>query len=424
MNHHGIADEFMVLALSLHGERIGHLAGYKNGRNVLVFDEGFQGNFQRPTLSLITHPNFPRAAQFLSRPAATSLRLHPLLSNLLPEGVLRAFLANALKIHTDHEFALLACLGSDLPGALVAAPLHPDEVPQSVLHTHGNATAIPFDGHKRTQGFSLAGVQMKFSAREIDGRYNLAGEGELGDWIIKTPSTRHKDVPLNEFTAMTLAGMAGIEIPPIKLVELAKLDGLPAINLPDETLAYAIKRFDRDAGTRVHMEDFAQILLKYPHEKYGYANYEQIGSVIYQYSGDGLLDVQQFARRLLVNVLLANGDAHLKNWSLWYPDKVTPRLSPAYDILTTRAYIPGEQQCALNLAKTKMWYQISLSHFEYWAKKAGIPWRAVRPHLDETMEMARSKWPTALQDLPMAHEHQQGLREHWSNLMPEFRILT
>ena len=67
MNHHGIADEFMVLALSLHGERIGHLAGYKNGRNVLVFDEGFQGNLQRPTLSLITHPNFPRAAQFLSR---------------------------------------------------------------------------------------------------------------------------------------------------------------------------------------------------------------------------------------------------------------------------------------------------------------------------------------------------------------------
>lgn len=238
------------------------------------------------------------------------------------------------------------------------------------------------------------------------------------------PSTRHKDVPLNEFTAMTLAGMAGIEIPPIKLVELAKLDGLPAINLPDETLAYAIKRFDRHLGDRLHMEDFAQILLKYPHEKYGYANYEQIGSVIYQYSGDGLLDVQQFARRLLVNVLLANGDAHLKNWSLWYPDKVTPRLSPAYDILTTRAYIPGEQQCALNLAKTKMWYQISLYHFEYWAKKAGIPWRSVRPHLDETMEMARSQWPTALQELPMTSEHKQCLIEHWSNLMPDFRIMT
>lgn len=81
------------------------------------------------------------------------------------------------------------------------------------------------------------------------------------------------------------------------------------------------------------MEDFAQVLVKYPHEKYNSANYEQIGRVLYEFSGDALADVQQFARRLLVNILLANGDAHLKNWSLQYEDKVTPRLSPAYDIV-------------------------------------------------------------------------------------------
>ena len=86
------------------------------------------------------------------------------------------------------------------------------------------------------------------------------------------------------------------------------------------------------------MEDFAQILVKYPHEKYDSANYEQIGRVIYVYSGDGLADVQQLARRLLTNILLANGDAHLKNWSLLYEDQVTPRLSPAYDIVTTSVY--------------------------------------------------------------------------------------
>ena len=55
---------------------------------------------------------------------------------------------------------------------------------------------------------------------------------------------------------------------------------------------------------RVHMEDFAQVLVKYPHEKYNSANYEQIGKDIYRFSGDGLTDVQQFARRLLVNILL------------------------------------------------------------------------------------------------------------------------
>ena len=43
------------------------------------------------------------------------------------------------------------------------------------------------------------------------------------------------------------------------------------------------------------MEDFAQVLVKYPHEKYNAANYEQIGKVIYDFSGDGLADAQQFA---------------------------------------------------------------------------------------------------------------------------------
>jgi Uncharacterized protein related to capsule biosynthesis enzymes len=46
----------------------------------------------------------------------------------------------------------------------------------------------------------------------------------------------------------------------------------------------------------------------------------------------------------LVNILLANGDAHLKNWSLLYPDKMAPRLSPAYDIVTTSVYFESETQ--------------------------------------------------------------------------------
>lgn len=155
---------------------------------------------------------------------------------------------------------------------------------------------------------------------------------------------------------MSLAKLVGVHIPEIKLVELNKLDNLPQINLPHEKLAFAIKRFDRVDDKRIHMEDFAQVLVKYPHEKYTAANYETIGKVIDNYSGDALADVQQFARRLLVNILLANWDAHLKNWSLIYPDKVTPRLSPAYDIVTTNVYIENETQYALNLSKTKEWY--------------------------------------------------------------------
>lgn len=418
----GLADEISVLKLTLHNRLVGYLAGFQNGRNVLSFAGEFKHDTNRPTFSLITHPTFPRAEKLMAEPWSRNQRLHPILSNLLPEGALRELIAQGLKVHLDNEFQILSYLGADLPGALVAEPMEPEDVPESVLSTHGKAKAVKFKKAASENKFSLAGVQMKFSMKEKDGRYNLAKGNVLGDWIIKTPSTKHKDVPVNEYTAMKLAALIGIDIPDIKLVELNKLDNLPQINLPDEKLAFAIKRFDRNDNIRIHMEDFAQVLVKYPHEKYHSANYEQIGKIIYGFSADGLADAQQFARRLLVNILLANGDAHLKNWSLLYSDQVTPRLSPAYDIVTTSVYIDGEKHFALNLGKTKEWYDVSLANFQLWADRAGIPWRAIKPHLDDVMEQARTLWPEAIKDLPMNEDHKRKLRQHWRNLQEDFQI--
>ncbi len=415
-------NEINVLRLILHGRVVGYLAGFHNGRNVLSFADEFKADAARPTFSLITHPEFTRSEKLLAEPWARNQRLHPTLSNLLPEGSLRELIAQGLKVHTDNEFQILSYLGTDLPGALVAEPLEPDDVPESVLSAHGKAKAVKFNKVTQENKFSLAGVQMKFSMKEKDGRYNLSKGDVLGDWIIKTPSTKHKDLPFNEFTVMTLASMVGVDIPEIKLVELDKLDNLPQINLPDEKLAFAIKRFDRNDEKRIHMEDFAQVMVKYPHEKYNSVNYEQIGQIIYDFSGDGLADAQQFARRLMVNVLLANGDAHLKNWSLFYSDQITPRLSPAYDIVTTSVYIDNERHYALNLGKTKDWYGVTYANFESWADRAGVPWRAVKPHLDDAMEKARSLWPTSIKELPMNEEHKNMLKAHWANLQKDFKI--
>lgn len=418
----GLVDEISVLKLTLHNRLVGYLAGFQSGKNILSFAGEFKQDPNRPTFSLITHPAFPRAEKLMAESWSRNQRLHPILSNLLPEGALRELIAQGLKVHVDNEFHILSYLGADLPGALVAEPMEPEDVPDTVLSTHRNVRAVKFNKTAAENKFSLAGVQMKFSMKEKDGRYNLAKGDVLGDWIIKTPSTKHKNVPLNEYTAMKLAALIGIDIPDIKLVELNKLDNLPPINLPDEKLAFAIKRFDRNDNIRIHMEDFAQVLVKYPHEKYQSANYEQIGKIIYDFSGDGLADAQQFARRLLVNILLANGDAHLKNWSLLYADQVTPRLSPAYDIVTTSVYIDGERHFALNLGKTKQWYDVSLANFQLWAERAGIPWRAIKPHLDDAMTKARSLWPEAINNLPMYDEHKRKLKQHWRSLTEDFQI--
>lgn len=106
--------------------------------------------------------------------------------------------------------------------------------------------------------------------------------------------------------------MVGIDVPEIRLVDMALLQNLPPLNLPQEQYAFAIERFDRqstvDTTELIHIEDFAQIFGTYPQQKYSTTNYEQIGKIIYQFSDNKILDIQQFASRLLVNILLANGD--------------------------------------------------------------------------------------------------------------------
>jgi serine/threonine-protein kinase HipA len=102
MNKEGVS----VLRLTLHGVSVGFLAGYQHGKNVLTFDPAFREHHSRPTLSLITHPDFPKAAQLLAQPWVTQQRLHPVLSNMLPEGAQREHLAQTLKIHVDNEFPL------------------------------------------------------------------------------------------------------------------------------------------------------------------------------------------------------------------------------------------------------------------------------------------------------------------------------
>jgi len=42
-------------------------------------------------------------------------------------------------------------------------------------------------------------------------------------------------------------------------------------------------------------------------------------------------------------VLIGNADMHLKNWSLLYPNRRTPVLSPGYDFVATLPYIPNDK---------------------------------------------------------------------------------
>ncbi|WP_254611086.1 type II toxin-antitoxin system HipA family toxin [Serratia proteamaculans] len=186
--------------------------------------------------------------------------------------------------------------------------------------------------------------------------------------------------------------------------------------------ALALVLYHVRIGVLAHYSGGKNILTFDPHDKYRGKNYEQIAAYLYEWGSDPLADAQQMARRLLANILLANGDAHIKNWSMIYPNKTDVRLSPAYDIVTTLAYIPRESEVALNMAREKRWSMISMQTFEHWADRVGLPWPAIRVHLLDAIDQARTLWPDLLATLPMAKEHKAILHQHWTSLSPDFRL--
>jgi len=409
-----------ALQLSLHGQKVAVVVHYSGGKNILAFDPEYVAipESRRPVMTLTQR----LSPEYFSSPIMNSQRIPPILSNLLPEGALRTWMAQQLKVHDSDEFALLAWAGKNLPGAVVADSIPAGEIPDWALSSRDQVEPVQIDVGVSAQKFSLAGVQIKFSSTRHDGRFNIGTEQDGGDsWIVKTPSTFHSDIPLNEYTVMRLAEAISIEIPEIDLVDLTTLDNLPDIRLPDEPKAYIIKRFDRTDSGRIHTEDFAQVFGLYAHDKYGQRSYGNIATVLYAMAG-GLPEVQQMARRLLANILLANGDAHLKNWSLIYLDTMNAKLTPAYDIVFTLPYVPGETGIALNLDHNKEWYKFQMKHFENWSTKAGVSWPAVKVHLQDAISIARERWPTMLEELPMRDDHKELLKKHWAALHEDFRI--
>jgi len=58
-------------------------------------------------------------------------------------------------------------------------------------------------------------------------------------------------------------------------------------------------------------------------------------------------------KALVLNWLLGNGDAHLKNFGVLYHDDLDARLSPLYDVVSTLPYIPEDVPA---LALSFEWY--------------------------------------------------------------------
>jgi len=371
-----------VLDVLLNDGPVGTLTHLPGESTLFAFSDDYLQDLNRPTLSL----SFKIAdGGVASATRPTHLKVPPFFSNLLPEGHLRDYLADRGGVSPHREFFLLWLLGQDLPGAVVVRPAEGEALPPEAVE----------DGHHEAHDgevlrFSLAGIQLKFSALlESDGGLTIPARGVGGSWIVKLPSARHASVPENEYVMMELAREAGIRVPDTKLVPMGDIAGLPAdVELAGLTLA--VRRFDRDAeGRRIHMEDFAQVFDVFPADKYETASYENLAGVLWAEAAQS--DVAEFSRRLAFSALIGNGDMHLKNWSLIYRDGRSAELAPAYDFVSTVPYIPQDRM-ALSLGGTKDWADVSLDLFRRFAARAGLPESLVVEAARETAGRFVSAW--------------------------------
>jgi serine/threonine-protein kinase HipA len=175
-----------ALAVNLHGRRIGVINRISGDRYLYSFEDSYIEDANHPTLSL----SFKGQSGGLVVPTrAVTGRLPAFFSNLLPEGHLREYLAAQAGVQSHREFFLLAALGADLPGALTITPMEPPtEASSESADNHPTRERFQEGAAFR---FSLAGVQLKFSAiMETAGGLTIPAGGVGGSWIVKLPSNQ------------------------------------------------------------------------------------------------------------------------------------------------------------------------------------------------------------------------------------------
>jgi serine/threonine-protein kinase HipA len=315
-------------------------------------------------------------------------------SHLLPEGRLRRAVAEASRIDSRREFQLLTRLGAtDLPGAIRALPTPWVTGNRAFPHTPPDIESMEDPVLK----FSLAGAQLKFSVYGSGRGLTVPARGQAGNYVLKFPDGRpgFSGVPEAELGSLELARRSGMTTPDGHLVSPSDVAGLEEWSAHIDGMALATRRFDRaDAHTRIHMEEIAQVLdipTARESAKYRRANFETIAVVIAALCGTAA--VGEVIDRIVLNVLIGNGDAHLKNWAILYPDGRHPRLSPVYDVVPTVLFIPDDDM-GLKLGKSKSFEDVTAESFDALGRRSGFGVTEARRRAREAVERVLANWST------------------------------
>lgn len=183
----------------------------------------------------------------------------------------------------------------------------------------------------------ISGFQPKVMVGDVQTEVVNRVTAATPNLIVKSAGSEYPHLAENEFLCMSVAKECGFDVPEFWLSEDCGL--------------FILKRFDiAEDGTRLGLEDICSIGNKSADEKY-HGSYEGIAKVIAAVCDDeGIHDLQKFFEYVAISVLLRNGDAHLKNFSVVYEHPGKPvRLSPLYDVVTTAVYETTNSRTGMNI---------------------------------------------------------------------------
>jgi len=267
--------------------------------------------------------------------------LHPLFEMHLPEGYLLSIIKKHFsKFTKTDDFGLLKLMSPSIKGRVsyeqdLKVELKP-LILDDLLHS-SNEKLFDELVSRFALNSPISGVQPKVLA-QIENKATL----KLEDYIVKSWGEEYPELALNEYLCMRVVQKANICVPEFYLSQDRKL--------------FIMKRFDiKEDNTYLGFEDMCVLFGKNRDNKYE-GTYEQIAKTIKtfvspKYKKESL---ENFFKMIVINFLLKNGDAHLKNFGLIYDDISNIKLAPAYDVVTTTVYIKNDIP-ALHLLGSKKW---------------------------------------------------------------------
>jgi len=153
----------------------------------------------------------------------------------------------------------------------------------------------------------------------------------------------YEQLALNEYFCLKAIEKAGVNI--------------ANIQLSDNNRFLVVERFnyDRNRDEFLGFEEILALLGKNKEEKYN-GSYESVAKTIYSVTTNKQESMKSFYTVVVMNYLLKNGDAHLKNFGILYTNDFKEiYFSPAYDVVTTMVYYHKDRP-ALTMFGKKLWF--------------------------------------------------------------------